>query len=53
MAKKRNNQIGAIKVNENFKIEKELNIYVKPVLPVLSKYIQDLTGLKQSLIDKK
>ncbi len=47
-------QIGAIKVNENFKIEKELNIYVKPVFnPVLSKYIQDLTGLKQSLIDKK
>lgn len=47
-------QIGAIKVNENFKIEKELNIYVKPVFnPVLSEYIKELTGLKQSLIDKK
>ena len=47
-------QIGAIKVNENFKIEKKLNIYVKPVFnPVLSEYIKDLTGLRQSLIDKK
>ena len=47
-------QIGAIKVNENFKIEKKLNIYVKPVFnPVLSEYIIELTGLKQSLIDKK
>ena len=54
MAKKEIIQIGAIKVNENFKIEKELNIYVKPVFnPVLSEYIKDLTGLKQSLIDKK
>ncbi len=47
-------QIGAIKVNKNFKIEKKLNVYIKPVFnPVLSNYIQDLTGLKQSLIDKK
>ena len=47
-------QIGAIKVNENLKIEKKLNIYVKPVFnPVLSEYIKDLTGLRQSLIDKK
>ena len=47
-------QIGAIKVNENFKIEKKLNIYVKPLFnPDLSEYIQKLTGLKQSFIDKK
>ena len=47
-------QIGAIKVNENFKIEKKLNIYVKPVFnPVLSAHIQKLTGLKQNFIDKK
>ena len=47
-------QIGAIKVNKNLKIEKKLNIYIKPVFnPVLSNYIQELTGLKQSLIDGK
>lgn len=47
-------QIGAIRVSKDFKIQKELNIYVKPVFnPFLSDYIKDLTGLKQSLIDKK
>jgi inhibitor of KinA sporulation pathway (predicted exonuclease) len=47
-------QIGAIKINENFKIIKKLNIYVKPKInPELSKYIIQLTGITQKTIDSK
>lgn len=47
-------QIGAIKINKDFKIIKKLNIYVKPKInPKLSRYIIKLTGITQTTIDKK
>ena len=47
-------QIGALKVNKNFKIIKKLNIYVKPKInPKLSRYIIKLTSITQRTIDSK
>jgi inhibitor of KinA sporulation pathway (predicted exonuclease) len=47
-------QIGAIKINEKFKIIKKINIYIKPrINPILSKYIIKLTGITQKTIVKK
>lgn len=47
-------QIGAIKINKDFKIIKKLNIYVKPKInPKLSRYIIKLTRITQKTIDSK
>ena len=45
-------QIGAIKINNKYKIIGEINIYVKPKFnPILSNYIKKLTGITQNKID--
>ena len=46
-------QIGAIKVNNKYKITNKLNIFVKPKFnPILSNYIKKLTHITQKKIDK-
>jgi len=46
-------QIGALKIDKNFNIIDELNIFVRPLLnPKLSKYFINLTKITQSKIDK-
>jgi inhibitor of KinA sporulation pathway (predicted exonuclease) len=46
-------QIGAIKVNNKYKIINKLNIFVKPKFnPILSNYIKKLTNITQNKIDK-
>jgi inhibitor of KinA sporulation pathway (predicted exonuclease) len=47
-------QIGAVKINQNFKLIKKLSIYVKPKInPKLSKYIMKLTHISQKTIDSR
>jgi|TARA_B110000438_G_scaffold293197_1_gene332650 inhibitor of KinA sporulation pathway (predicted exonuclease) len=46
-------QIGAIKVNNKYKVINKINIYVKPKFnPILSDYIKKLTHITQNRIDK-
>ena len=47
-------QIGAIKIDKNFKVIRKLNIYIKPKInPKLSKYIIKLTRISQKTVDNK
>ena len=50
-------QIGALKVKKTkktLKIVDKLNIYIKPEInPILSDYFKNLTGISQSIIEKK